>query len=114
MVTSEGIRANPNKTMAIIDMQSPRTLKDITKENKDEYRWTESTEKAFQEMKKVIVELPLLTTPVKEETLYSLSGKLAALKRFLSRSAEKSLPFFETLKDITKENKDEYRWTEST
>ncbi|GKB12740.1 reverse transcriptase domain-containing protein [Tanacetum coccineum] len=46
------------------------TLKDITKENKDEYRWTKSTEKAFQEMKKVIVELPLLTTPVKEETLY--------------------------------------------
>ncbi|GJV97446.1 hypothetical protein Tco_1549023 [Tanacetum coccineum] len=46
------------------------TLKDITKENKDEYRWTESAEKAFQEMKKVIVELPLLTAPVKEETLY--------------------------------------------
>ncbi|GKA73663.1 reverse transcriptase domain-containing protein, partial [Tanacetum coccineum] len=101
MVTSKGIRANPKKTKAIADMQSPRTLKemqilsgklaalkrllsrsaekslpffktlkDITKENKDEYRWTESAEKAFQEMKKVIVELPLLTTPVKEEMLY--------------------------------------------
>ncbi|GKC05988.1 reverse transcriptase domain-containing protein [Tanacetum coccineum] len=46
------------------------TLKDITKGNKDEYRWTESAKKAFQEMKKVIVELPLLTTPIKEETLY--------------------------------------------
>nr|GEW51856.1 hypothetical protein [Tanacetum cinerariifolium] len=46
------------------------TLKDITKENKDEYRWTGSAKKAFQEMKKVIVELPLLTNPVKEETLY--------------------------------------------
>ncbi|GKA56032.1 reverse transcriptase domain-containing protein [Tanacetum coccineum] len=46
------------------------TLKDIAKENKDEYRWTESSEKAFQEMKKVIVELPLLTTSVKEEILY--------------------------------------------
>nr|GEU53131.1 reverse transcriptase domain-containing protein [Tanacetum cinerariifolium] len=46
------------------------TLKDITKENKDEYRWTESAEKAFQEMKKIIVDLPLLTTRVKEETLY--------------------------------------------
>ncbi|GJW08704.1 reverse transcriptase domain-containing protein [Tanacetum coccineum] len=72
MVTSEGIRANPKKTKAIADMQSPRTLKEMQ----------------------------------------SLSGKLAALKRFLSRSAEKSLPFFETLKDITKKNKDEYRWTE--
>nr|GEU91096.1 reverse transcriptase domain-containing protein [Tanacetum cinerariifolium] len=47
-----------------------KTLKDITKENKDEYCWTESAEKAFQEMKKVIVELPLLATPIKEETLY--------------------------------------------
>ncbi|GJW69310.1 reverse transcriptase domain-containing protein [Tanacetum coccineum] len=73
MVTSEGIRANPKKTKAIADTQSPRTLKEMQ----------------------------------------SLSGKLAALKRFLSRSAEKSLPFFETLKDITKENKDEDRWTES-
>ncbi|GJW71217.1 reverse transcriptase domain-containing protein [Tanacetum coccineum] len=101
MVTSEGIRANPKKTKAIADMQSPRTLKemqslsgklaalkrfvsrsaeksspffetlkDITKENKDEYRWTENVERAFQEMKKVIIELPLLTTPVKDETLY--------------------------------------------
>nr|GEX33222.1 reverse transcriptase domain-containing protein [Tanacetum cinerariifolium] len=46
------------------------TLKDIMNKNKDEYRWTENAEKAFQEIKKVIVELPLLTTPVKEETLY--------------------------------------------
>nr|GEY12104.1 reverse transcriptase domain-containing protein [Tanacetum cinerariifolium] len=44
--------------------------------------------------------------------MQTLAGKLAALNRFLSRSAEKSLPFFETLKDITKKNKHEYRWTE--
>nr|GEY03883.1 hypothetical protein [Tanacetum cinerariifolium] len=44
--------------------------------------------------------------------MQSLSGKLVALKRFLSRSAERSLPFFDTLKDMMKENKDEYRWTE--
>ncbi|GJT20964.1 hypothetical protein Tco_0890901 [Tanacetum coccineum] len=69
MVTFEEIRANPKKTKAIADMQSPRTLKEMQ----------------------------------------SRSGKLVALKRFLSRSTEKSLPFFETLKDITKENKDEYR-----
>ncbi|GJW25340.1 reverse transcriptase domain-containing protein [Tanacetum coccineum] len=47
-----------------------KTLKDVTKENKYEYRWTENAEKAFQEIKKDIVELPLLTTPRKEETLY--------------------------------------------
>ncbi|GJS06171.1 reverse transcriptase domain-containing protein [Tanacetum coccineum] len=44
--------------------------------------------------------------------MQSLAGRLAALNRFLARSAEKSLPFFETLKNITKENKEDYRWTE--
>ncbi|GKA92717.1 reverse transcriptase domain-containing protein [Tanacetum coccineum] len=43
--------------------------------------------------------------------MQSLSGKLAALNRFLVKSAERSLPFFNTLKNITKENKHEYRWT---
>ncbi|GKA71860.1 reverse transcriptase domain-containing protein [Tanacetum coccineum] len=44
--------------------------------------------------------------------MQSLAGRLAALNRFLARSAERSLPFFETLKNITKENKEDYRWTE--
>ncbi|GKC97734.1 reverse transcriptase domain-containing protein [Tanacetum coccineum] len=44
--------------------------------------------------------------------MQSLAGKLAALNRFLSRLVKESLPFFETLKDITKENKHDYRWTE--
>ncbi|GJW29365.1 reverse transcriptase domain-containing protein [Tanacetum coccineum] len=43
--------------------------------------------------------------------MQSLSGKLVALNRFLSRSAEFALPFFDTLKNITKENKDDFRWT---
>ncbi|GJX58690.1 reverse transcriptase domain-containing protein [Tanacetum coccineum] len=72
MVTLEGIRANPKKTKATADMQSPKTLKEMQ----------------------------------------SLSGKLTALNRFLSQSADRSLPFFETLKNITKENKEDYRWTE--
>nr|GEY28128.1 reverse transcriptase domain-containing protein [Tanacetum cinerariifolium] len=44
--------------------------------------------------------------------MQSLAVKLAALNRLLSRSAQKSLPFFETLKDITKANKHDYQWTE--
>nr|GEX76636.1 hypothetical protein [Tanacetum cinerariifolium] len=50
-----------------------------------------------------------MKSPRTLKEMQSLSGKLAALKRFLFRSAKKSLPFFKTLKDITKENKDEYR-----
>ncbi|GJU87169.1 hypothetical protein Tco_1294715 [Tanacetum coccineum] len=66
------IRANPKKTKAVADKQSPKTLKEMQ----------------------------------------SLSGKLAALNRFLSRSVERALPFSDTLKNITKENKDDFRWTE--
>nr|GEV96279.1 hypothetical protein [Tanacetum cinerariifolium] len=46
------------------------TLKNIIKKNKDGYRWTEDAERASQEMKKLIVELPTLTTPILKETLY--------------------------------------------
>ncbi|GJY49562.1 reverse transcriptase domain-containing protein [Tanacetum coccineum] len=70
-VTSEGIRANPDKLKAIMDMPSPKTLKQMQ----------------------------------------SLSGKLAALNRFLSKSAERSLPFLDTLKKCT--NKKDFRWTEA-
>ncbi|GKA73187.1 reverse transcriptase domain-containing protein [Tanacetum coccineum] len=37
-----------------------------------------------------------------------LNGKLASLSRFLSKSAEKSLPFFKTLKKCTK--KSDFQW----
>nr|GEW12010.1 putative reverse transcriptase domain-containing protein [Tanacetum cinerariifolium] len=46
------------------------TLKNIIKENKDDYRWMEDVERAFQEMKKLIIELPTLTTPMPKETLF--------------------------------------------
>ncbi|GJW77213.1 reverse transcriptase domain-containing protein [Tanacetum coccineum] len=71
IVTSEGIRANPEKTKTVMDMPSPRTLKQMQ----------------------------------------SLSGKLAALNHFLSKSAERSLPFLDTLKKCT--NKKDFRWTEA-
>lgn len=53
-----------------------------------------------------------MKSPKSLKEMQSLSGKLAAMNRFLSRSAERDLPFFETLKNIIKENKEEYRWTE--
>ncbi|GJV12266.1 reverse transcriptase domain-containing protein [Tanacetum coccineum] len=52
-----------------------------------------------------------LTSPKTLKKMQSLSGKLASLNRFLAKSAERALPFFNTLKNITKENKHEYRWT---
>ncbi|GJZ06230.1 reverse transcriptase domain-containing protein [Tanacetum coccineum] len=57
------------------------TLKDIKKENKDDYRCTEDVEIAFQELKKIILNLPSLTTSVPNETLYIY---LAASKEVVS------------------------------
>ncbi|GKC47901.1 reverse transcriptase domain-containing protein, partial [Tanacetum coccineum] len=69
------------------------TLKDITKENKHDYRWTEKAENAFQELKKMILDLPALTTPFPKETLtlhdaernYAPLEKMALALRHASR-----------------------------
>ena len=58
MVSQRGIEANPEKVRAIIDMTSPRTIKEVQK----------------------------------------LTGRIAALNRFVSRATDKCLPFFKTLK----------------
>nr|GEU29668.1 reverse transcriptase domain-containing protein [Tanacetum cinerariifolium] len=69
MVTLEGIRPCPDKTSAVLQLPSPRTIKEVQ----------------------------------------SLNGKLASLNRFLSKSAEKSLPLFKTLKKCIK--KSDFHWT---
>ncbi|GJR41502.1 reverse transcriptase domain-containing protein [Tanacetum coccineum] len=98
VVTSEVIRANLEKTKAVMDMSSPRTLKqmqfvsgklaalnhflsksverslpflDTLKKciNKKDFRRTDASEAAFLKMKKLVSELPTLTTLKKGETL---------------------------------------------
>ncbi|GKC47924.1 reverse transcriptase domain-containing protein [Tanacetum coccineum] len=68
-VDVDGLRVCPDKVEAVLNLPSPRCLKDVQK----------------------------------------LNGKLASLNRFLSKSAEKSLPFFKTLKKCTK--KSDFQWT---
>ncbi|GJZ58085.1 reverse transcriptase domain-containing protein [Tanacetum coccineum] len=46
--------------------------------------------------------------------MQSLSGKLAHLNQFLARSTKHSLPFFKTLKNIMKDNKEEYQCLKDT
>ena len=58
MVFQRGIKANPNKIRAIMEMAPPTNIKEVQ----------------------------------------SLNGKVAALNRFVSRAADKCLPFFRTLK----------------
>nr|GEV57801.1 reverse transcriptase domain-containing protein [Tanacetum cinerariifolium] len=58
VVIPDGIKPCPDKTAVVLQLPSPRTIKEVQ----------------------------------------SLNGKLASLNRFLSKSAEKSLPLFKTLK----------------
>ncbi|GJU52770.1 hypothetical protein Tco_1226484 [Tanacetum coccineum] len=120
IVTSEGIRAKLEKTKAVIDMPSPRTLKqmqslsgklaalnrflsksaerslpflDTLKKctNKKDFRWTEAAEAAFLEMKKLVSELPTLTTPKKGETLmmYLVAANDAVSAMFITERDER-------------------------
>nr|GEX58055.1 reverse transcriptase domain-containing protein [Tanacetum cinerariifolium] len=69
VITPEGIKPCPDKTSAVLQLPSSRTIKEVQ----------------------------------------SLNGKLASLNRFLSKSAEKSLPLFQTLKKFIK--KSDFHWT---
>nr|GEY04341.1 retrotransposon protein, putative, Ty3-gypsy subclass [Tanacetum cinerariifolium] len=64
VVTSEGIRENPEKANAVVNMLSPSNLKQMQR----------------------------------------LSGKLAALNRFLSKAAKRALPCLDTLKKKQRED----------
>nr|GEV92928.1 hypothetical protein [Tanacetum cinerariifolium] len=66
--TFKGIRANPKKAKAVVNMPSSSNLKQMQR----------------------------------------LSGKLAALNKFLSKAAEKALPCLDTLKKCT--NKKDFHW----
>ena len=60
MVSQRGIEANPEKVKAILEMSSPRTVKEVQ----------------------------------------SLTGRIVALNRFVSKTTDKCLPFFKTLKKV--------------
>jgi hypothetical protein len=67
MLTNRGIEANPDKCRAILDMSSPKTVKDVQQ----------------------------------------LTGRVAALSRFLPISAKRCLPMFKALK-----KQDSFEWTQ--
>nr|GEY52595.1 reverse transcriptase domain-containing protein [Tanacetum cinerariifolium] len=69
MITNEGIKSNPQKVQAIIDLASLKSLRDV----------------------------------------HVLNEKLAVVGHFLSKSAERSLTFFKTLKGCI--NNKDFRWS---
>ena len=65
VVSQKGIETNPKKVQAILDMASPKTVKEVQK----------------------------------------LIGRIAALNRFVSKTTDKCLPLFKTLKQV-------FSWTD--
>ncbi|KAJ9542391.1 hypothetical protein OSB04_028897 [Centaurea solstitialis] len=64
LVTQRGIEASLEQVKAIIEIQSPRNIK----ENQG-FLWTDEHEKALQELKQYMTSPPLLTKPVEGESL---------------------------------------------
>jgi hypothetical protein len=95
MLTSRGIEANPNKCQAILDMTSPRTIKDVQQltgriaalshflptsskrclpmfkilKKQDSFNWTQECEYAFRELKVSLASTPVLTKHMAWDTL---------------------------------------------
>ncbi|KAI5354414.1 hypothetical protein L3X38_007309 [Prunus dulcis] len=129
MISQRGIEANPEKIKAIIDMERPKTTKDIQsltgrvaaltrfiskatdkcvpffkalKGGKQNITWTAECDKAFQDLKNYMSKAPLLSKPLPGEILYlylSVSG--TAVSSVLIRKPEKAeLPIFYVCKAL--------------
>ena len=94
MVSQRGIEANPENVQAIINMASPRTIKEVQKFTgriaalnrfvfratdkclpffktlKQAFAWTDKCEEAFQDLKRYLSNPPLLSPSKEGENLY--------------------------------------------
>ncbi|GKC85771.1 reverse transcriptase domain-containing protein [Tanacetum coccineum] len=98
-ISKDGIQAYGEKAKAIIDMPSPRTLKDeqiLNMKLARLNRFLLKAEKALKEMKKQMVKLPTLPTPIKGETLIIyLSVDKEAIGGFLhAERGNKEMPVY--------------------
>ena len=120
MVSQRGIEANPKKVQAIINMASPKTVKEVQnltrriaalnrfvsrltdkclpffKTLKQAFAWTEEYEATFQELKRYLSNPPLLSPSKEGENLYlylvvSATAVSAAL---IQEEGKKQLPVY--------------------
>ncbi|CAL9012268.1 unnamed protein product, partial [Prunus brigantina] len=123
IISQRGIEANPEKIKAIIDMETPKTQKDIQsligrvaaltrfiskatdkcvpffkalKGGKHQIAWTPECDQAFQNLKNYMSKAPLLSKPLPGEVLLLyLSVSVTAISSKLIRKPEKAeLPIF--------------------
>ena len=94
MVSQRGIKANPDKIQAILDMEPPKNIKEVQsltgqvaalnrfvskttdkclpffKILKKAFEWTDECQKAFQDLKVYLTTAPLLSPSIPSEELY--------------------------------------------
>ncbi|GKB30741.1 reverse transcriptase domain-containing protein [Tanacetum coccineum] len=82
-ITPEGIKPCPDKTEAVLQLPSPRTIKEKCIKKSD-FHWTPEAEQAFKQLKQHLSELPLLVAPKpKEELIIYLSASYGAVSAVL-------------------------------
>ncbi|CAA0840081.1 Unknown protein, partial [Striga hermonthica] len=122
MVTRRGIEVNPEKVRAVIEMQPPTKVKEVqiltgriaglsrfiskvaeksgplfkTLRKSSKFQWTEEAQKAFEELKRMLVDLPLLAKPAQGEdlVLYISIGEAAVSSVLLREEGAAQFPIY--------------------
>nr|XP_025617189.1 uncharacterized protein LOC112709521 [Arachis hypogaea] len=129
MLTSRGIEANPEKCRAILDMTSPRTIKEVQrltgrlaalsrflpclasksscffqslKAKQKAFQWTDECEQAFTTLKETLSKPPILHTPLQEEPLflYLSVTNWAISSALVAEREKKQFPIYFTSKTL--------------
>ena len=120
MVSQRGIKANPKKVQAIINMASPKTVKEVQKLTgriatinrfvstatdkclpffktlKQAFMWTDKCEAEFQELKRYLSNPPLLSPSKEGESLqlYLVVSTMAVSAALIWEEDKKQLPVY--------------------
>ncbi|GJY10839.1 reverse transcriptase domain-containing protein [Tanacetum coccineum] len=82
MIIPEGIKPCPDKTEDVLQLPSPRTIKECIKNS--DFHWTPEAEQTFKQLKQHLSELPLLVAPnPKEKLIVYLSATHGAISAVL-------------------------------
>ncbi|GJZ88790.1 reverse transcriptase domain-containing protein [Tanacetum coccineum] len=124
-VNSDGLTVCPDKVEAVLSLPSPKCLKDVQRLNgklaslnrflsksakrslpffktlkkctkKSDFQWTTEAEAAFQQMKKLIAELPMMAAPQEKEELiiYLAAAKEAISVVLMTKRDGKQIPIY--------------------
>nr|GEU73919.1 reverse transcriptase domain-containing protein [Tanacetum cinerariifolium] len=82
VITPKGIKPCPDKTAMVLQLPSPRKIKETLKKciKKSDFHWTTKAEQALKQLKQHLSELPLLVAPKPlEELIMYLSATYGAI-----------------------------------